>query len=163
MALAVQPAADHFDLPTRHLAGIVAALALPTAVGVDGEAVVGVALNVVDVPDRRITERIAAVPIPPHDQLPDVAVKLAAVRIATGQRSTDRRGVEPAPPQVTLAGRKKIAGQIGGQRPIAVQFCRCMVIGIQQRVQRHHDLQLDVHIGCLGLPSDPFHQCVSHV
>ena len=31
---------------------------------------VGVPLNVVDVPDWRFTERIAAVPISPHDQLP---------------------------------------------------------------------------------------------
>jgi hypothetical protein len=86
VALAVQPATSNFDLPARHLAGIVAAFALPATVGIDGQATIGVALDVVDVANRRITEWVAASPIPPHDQLPDVAVEVAAVRIPTNQR-----------------------------------------------------------------------------
>ena len=116
----------------------------------------------VDVADRRITERVAALPIPPHDQLSEIAVEVAAMWIATDQRPADGCGVEPTPPQLSFAGRHEVAGQIGRQRSVAVQLRRGLVVAVQQRIQPHHDLHFDVHIGCLGLSGEPFHQRVSH-
>ena len=87
----------------------------PLEIGVDGEAAVGVAADVIDVADRRLTEGVAAFPVPPHDQLPEVAVEAAAMRISTGQRPADRRGVEPAPPQpALLVARMSRARPAGG-------------------------------------------------
>ena len=63
VAPAVQAAGDGFDLPARHLPQVVAPFAGATAVRVDGQAIVGAALNVINVADRRITERIPAAPI----------------------------------------------------------------------------------------------------
>jgi hypothetical protein len=37
-----------------------------------------------------------------------------------------------------------------------------VVVGIQQRSDRHHDLQLGVHISCGGLSGEPLHQRVGH-
>jgi hypothetical protein len=53
-----KPAADDFHLPAGHLSGIVAAFAFSSAARVNGQATFGVTLNVLDVADRRITERI---------------------------------------------------------------------------------------------------------
>jgi hypothetical protein len=110
VGLPIQSGGDDLDLPARHFSDIVAAFAFPTAVGVDGQAAVCVALNVVNVPDRRLTVRIPAFPVPPHDQLSKVTVEVAAMRISTSQRPADRQGVESAPPQPGLAGGQDVAG-----------------------------------------------------
>ena len=98
MLVAVQAAADGFDRPAGHFAGVVAAFAFPAAVGIDGQTALGVALNVVDVADWCVTERIATPPIPKNDQLFEEPIKAAAQRITACQRSTHGRGVQAAPP-----------------------------------------------------------------
>ena len=89
VGLPVQSAGDQLDLPARHFSDIVAAFAFATAVGVDSEAAVAVAMNMVDVADRCLTVAVAAFPISLHDQLPKVAVEAAAVWISTRERPTD--------------------------------------------------------------------------
>ena len=81
MLSAVQAAGDGLDIPARHLTRIVAAFAFAAAIGVDRETAIGVALNVVDMADRRVTERIAAALIPKYDQLSQEPVEAAAARI----------------------------------------------------------------------------------
>ena len=42
--------------------------------------------------DRRVIERVAALPILAHDQLSEIAVELATMRITTGKGPTLRCG-----------------------------------------------------------------------
>ena len=86
----------------------------------------------INVADRRITERIPAAPITKHDQLSEEPVETAAERITTGQWPTLRCGVQPAPPQPTLAGGHNVAGNIGWQWPIAIQLGWAVIVGISR-------------------------------
>jgi hypothetical protein len=71
-------------------------------------------------------------------------------------------GEQPAPPLPTLGRDHDVGGQISRQRPIARNGCRFDAVRIQQRLQRHHDLQLHIHIAGAGLAGEAFHQRVGH-
>ncbi len=132
MLLAVQTAGDSLDIPARHLTRIVATFALPAAIGIDRESAVGVALNVVDVADWRVTVGVPAVPIPGHDQPSEMAVEAATTRITTDQGPTHRCGVEPPPPQLAFADGQNVAGDAGRQRPVAGQLRGGLLVGVEQ-------------------------------
>src|SRR6478672_2526387 len=94
---AVVESGDQGDLPAGHLADEVAAGADAAAVGEGGGAAVGVAVDVVEVPDRRIAVRVAAVLVAEGDELAEPALEAAAVRVAADQLA-GRAGEQPPPP-----------------------------------------------------------------
>jgi len=116
----------------------------------------------VDVADRCVAVGISAAPIPQLDQLLEESVEVAVRRITTDDRPTHWGGVQAAPPQPPLAGGQDVAGQIGGQRPVALQLGRRSVAGIERGIDGHHDLELGIHVGCGGLAGESFHQGVGH-
>ena len=83
---AVEAEVDHFEASARHFADEIAALAFATTIAVAGGPTLAVASDVVDVADRRITERIATGLVPQLDELGQPAIEVAALAVTTYDR-----------------------------------------------------------------------------
>lgn len=93
--------ADGADGPAGGFAGVVAAGADGAAVAVAGRAAVGPAVDVVDLADRRITIRRAAVLVADGDQVGEEPVEASSPRIAADKHAAGRGGEQPAAKQAT--------------------------------------------------------------
>jgi hypothetical protein len=77
---------DDAEVPAGHFVYLVAAGTRAAAVGVRGRSAVGVADDVVEMPNGRITIRVMTGLVAQFDQLGEAAVELAAGRIAAHYR-----------------------------------------------------------------------------
>jgi hypothetical protein len=84
------------DGEPRHLAGVVASLADTAAVLTGGGSAGGEGLDVVQVPDRGVAERVAALLIAVDQQPSEHAIEPAASRVAVFDDAGDRVGEQPA-------------------------------------------------------------------
>ena len=165
---AVEAAIKELDPPAGHFPNEVPALALAAAIDVGGPSTVAVASDVINVTDPGITERIPARLVPQSDELGQPAVEAAPTGIAADNRAspiglTVRSSEEATPPFSSLAGGKGslARGLLAAARSQGSRAA-LEIIGIDQRVERHHQLQLNVDVAGGGLSGDSFDEGVGH-
>ena len=73
-----------------------------------------------------------------------------------------RGGEESAPPFASLTGGEDFPGQLLRQQTITSNHSGMRISRVDQALQRHQQLQLNIDIGSGGLPGEAFHQGVGH-
>jgi hypothetical protein len=116
-------------------------------------------LDVVVVPDRGVTERLAAAsPVAQVDQVGEEPVEQPAPRVAADQGAVGGVGEQPPPPPLALRGAQQVSDDAAGQRAVPEQLAGH--IGVGQGIDRDDDPDLHVHVPGPHLPGEPFHESV---
>ena len=164
---AVEAAIKELDPPAGHFPNEVPALALAAAIDVGGPCTVAVASDVINVTDPGSqngslhvwSRNLMSLASQPSKSAPN---GVAADNRASPIGLTIRSGEEATPPFSSLAGGKGslARGLLAAAR--SQGSCGTRIIGIDQRVERHHQLQLNVDVAGGGLSGDSFDEGVGH-